>query len=164
MIIISIFSDIILINFAELCGFLMRFGLPLPENEIIHYKSIWFLITLIRIWALYSNRAYDKRIRSFLSLSSSIIQASILSTVLIVAVTFFNRTLAYSRLVILFSLVYTIVFLLLKHYLFWKFILVVKNKKRVLIIGATEAGKDLVKNSRMFHNNLWELKGFLDKK
>ena len=164
MIIISILLDIILVNLAEIAGFITRFGVHLPGNEILHYKSVWFLITLIRIWALYSNRAYDTRTRSFLSLSSSIIQASIFSSVLITAVTFFSRTLAYSRMVILFSFMYTIIFLLLKHYLFWKYILVAKNKKRVLIIGATESGKNLIKDSQMFRNDFWNLIGFLDNK
>lgn len=161
---ISIILDILLINLAEIGGFLTRFAWPMPGNEIFHYKSIWFLMTLIRIWALYSNKIYDKRIRSFLSLSSSIIQALFISTVFIIAVTFFNRTLSYSRLVILFSLVYSILLLLVKHYIFWKYILVTKNRKRVLIIGANDTGKNLVKNGRMFKHNLWELIGFLDSK
>ena len=164
MVLVSFILDIILVNLAELCGFLTRFGMPLPENEIIHYRSLWFLMTLIRIWALYSNKVYDRRVRSFLSLSSSIIQASVISTVFIVAITFFNRTLAYPRLVILFSLIYTVLFLLIKHYLFWKFILVVKNRKRVLIIGATETGKRLINESQMFKHNFWDLIGFLDDK
>lgn len=163
-VIISILFDIILVNTAEWLAFITRFGLILPPEEMGHYQSIWFLLTLVRIWALYSNKVYENRLRSFFLLSTSIIKASFISTVLIVAVTFFNRTLAYSRLVILISLVFTIILLLCKHYIYWRFFLIHRKKRNVIIIGVTEAAKRLINDSEMFRQGAWQLKGFLDDK
>ncbi|MBU1076270.1 MAG: sugar transferase [Spirochaetes bacterium] len=164
MVFLSVLIDILLVNCAEFLAFLTRFGLPLPENEIAHYHSIWFLITLIRIWALYSNKAYENKIKSFLMLSSSIMKAALFSTVLIGAVTFFSRTLAYSRSVIFFSLFYTALLLLIKHYIFWKLFLIRNNIKNVVIMGATESAKRLIDDSEMFTNKYWKIVGFIDNK
>ena len=155
--------DIALIILSEYLAFITRFGYPIPQDELIHFYDLWFIVTLIRIWSLYSHNLFVKKVKSFTSISMNILNANILSTILIVAATFFNRNFSYPRLVILFSFIYSTIFLIFSHYLYWRNF-INNNKRKVLIIGATETGKNIIKNSVIFNQYRWDIVGFIDDK
>ncbi len=160
--IVSIIIDILLINLAELLAFVTRFGLPVPSEELSHYLNLWFIITVIRIWALYSYNLYANRMRGFISISSNVIKSMVLSSILIIAATFLNRTFSYPRLVIFIAFVYGIILLLLKYYILWKFFIIKKGRKRVMIIGVNKDGIRIAKESALFKEYNWKIFGFID--
>ncbi len=164
MIILSIIIDIMLIITAEYAGFLTRFGYPMPADEIIHFQNLWFIIVVIRIWALYSYNVYSLKIKSFITLTTNILKANLLSSIIIVAFTFFNRNFSYPRGVFLLSFIYTSAVLLIKYYIYWRHYIIRTGRKNILIIGATEAGKNIIKNSAGFKNYNWNFIGFIDEK
>lgn len=157
-----ILIDVFLIGIAELLAYIIRLGYPLTSDYLNFYYSNLFFIILIRMWSLYSINVYSVKLRSFLSISSQIIKACIFSTVIITAITFFNRSLGYPRSVILISFINISVFLLIKYYFYWKFLIIKKGRKRVIIIGATESGKNIIKSD--FTLKYCELIGFIDEK
>ncbi|MBN1899038.1 MAG: sugar transferase [Spirochaetes bacterium] len=160
--IIYLFIDIVLVSGAEMLAFMTRLGYPLQEIYLRDYQANLVFIIIIRVWALYSARVYSDKIKSYMVISNAVLKATILSTVIIAAVTFFNRTLSYPRSVIVISFAYTLVLLWIKYFFYWKYYIIKKEKRRVLIIGATEAGKNVVKGS--FSAKHWEIVGFLDDK
>ncbi len=154
--------DLIFLNAAEYLAFITRFGYPIPETELKHFLSLWFIITVIRIWSLFSYNVFNTKFKGFLTVSNNIIKANIFSTILIVAITFFNRTFSYPRMVIFLSFFYSTIFFLILHYLYLKLFLIKKNKRNVLIIGATDAGKNIVKDKLFLKQYNLNIVGFID--
>ncbi len=157
-----ILIDVLLISSGEFLAYIIRLGYPLNTVSMGQYVSNWFLIILIRIWALYTINAYSEKLRSYGQVVNQIIKAMIFSTISITAITFFNHSIAYPRSVILISFVITLMILCLAYFLFWKLRIVRKDGKNVVIIGATDAGKNVTKGG--FCLKHWKIKGFIDDK
>ncbi|MDD5067619.1 MAG: sugar transferase [bacterium] len=158
----SIFLDLVLVSMSEFLAFFLRFGYPLPGKELHHLTSSWFIILLVRLWSLYSVNAYSDKLKSFFQISNAIGKATLLSSVIITAITFFTRSLAYPRSVIILSLVCTLLFLSIKYYFFWKYYIIRKSKKNIVIIGASQAGRGVIKG--VFALKHWNIIGFVDER
>lgn len=155
-----ILSDLVLVSAGELLAFFMRLGCPLPQQYWTEYRTNWILIALIRIWALFSVKAYADRFKSFFLISNAIFKSVVLSSVIITGLTYFNRNLGYPRSVILFAFASTLILLLVKYYFYWKYYIIRKHKKRVVIIGSNQTGRNIIRNT--FSVRHWEVVGFID--
>lgn len=157
--IISIIVDIILVVLAEFLAFYLRLG-PNFFIKIIRvfYFNLPFII-IIRIWALFSFNLYEDKFKSYLSISDSILKATALSSIIITAITYFNRNIGYPRSVIIFSFVFTAILMFIKYYFYWKLEIIKKGKKRVLIIGEIDK---LLQES--FILKKWEVVGVIEGK
>lgn len=157
--VILILADCLIINLAILITFLIRFG-GFPAHNFIAYKNMFVFIILIRIACFYYFGLYSRQLSLNLELFYDSIISVISGTVLILAVTFINRSFAFPRTVTMISLVINIAMI----YAFRYFVLLMENKKlekkNVLIIGfnsdSVKIASELEKQKEGF-----ELRGFV---
>jgi len=90
--IILILSDAVLINIGFLISFLVRYGLPFPENNFVPYKNTFVFLTLIYISALAFVRVYKNRFKSSWDLFKRMFCGLFLGTLLSVALVYVFRT------------------------------------------------------------------------
>ncbi len=91
--------DVVTVNGAYLIALLFVFGGAIPAAEFAHYRAIAILVTILYLGSLYGFGVYDRDYRyagmdDFLAAA----RATALAGVLVVAATFYQRTLGYSRL------------------------------------------------------------------
>ncbi len=86
-----VFLDSILINVGFLFAFLIRYGLPFPENNFLPYKSSFVFLTLLYISTMAFFRVYKSRFKSSWELFKRIFLGLFFGTLLSVAFVYVFR-------------------------------------------------------------------------
>lgn len=89
--IILILANALLINLGFLLAFLIRYGLPFPENNFLPYKKSFLFLTLIYISALSFFKVYKSRFKSSWELFKRVFSGLFLGTLLSVAFVYVFR-------------------------------------------------------------------------
>ena len=89
--IILFLTDIFLVNAGLLLSFLIRYGLPFPENNFLPYKNSFVFLTLIYILALAVFGVYKSRFKSSWELLQRVSLGVFLGTLLSVAFVYVFR-------------------------------------------------------------------------
>jgi len=128
-------ANAVLINLGFFFAFLIRYGLPFPENNFLPYKSSFVFLTLIYISALSFFRVYKSRFKSSWELFERVFLGLLLSTLLSVAFVYVFRTEWGAFPTSVFAISFLVNFLLI--FKVNQFILKAKKriKKRVIILG-----------------------------
>jgi len=140
---ISIVGDIVLVNAATILAFLTRFSGRIPAVNFGAYLEIVLWITIIRIVVFYFSGLYERDDgASPFDVFYSIVIAVTLGSIIIVALSFYLRTLPFPRSVFLISWVFNILLISCWHsYLIYK-----EQKtsppKRVLIVDGPAGKKE----------------------
>ncbi|MCM8796179.1 MAG: sugar transferase, partial [Candidatus Omnitrophica bacterium] len=167
---LTIFGDLIFIVLSDLSAFTLRF-----QTEIIHpplsnfyaYLKISIPIVVIRLITFYAfGLYYNLRFKSNFEITTAVLKASFLSTLIIVFVAFYFRALAYPRLVIILSLILTASLCILWRIILRAIISVILGKditsSRIIIIGidkyAQRLGLHMIKRGSI----QYELLGFIN--
>jgi len=88
---ILILANAVLINLGFLVTFLIRYGLPFPENNFLPYKKSFVFLTLIYISALSLFRVYKSRFKSSWDLFKRVFSGLFFGTLLSVAFVYVFR-------------------------------------------------------------------------
>jgi exopolysaccharide biosynthesis polyprenyl glycosylphosphotransferase len=148
--------DVIIVSVSFLLSYWVRFNISIIPAikgvpSISEYVRVLPVVILVFIAVFKWCRFYEEhkivyKTDEFLN----IIKAVIIATVLIIAATFVYREYSYSRLVIVFSYMFNVLFLFLSHRLlrFFKIKLLVpvSGKIGILVIGGQKVRKALLKN------------------
>ena len=128
-------ANAVLINLGFFFAFLIRYGLPFPENNFLPYKSSFVFLTLIYISVLSFFRVYKSRFKSSWELFERVFLGLLLSTLLSVAFVYVFRTEWGAFPTSIFAISFLVNFLLI--FKVNQFILKAKKriKKRVIILG-----------------------------
>jgi len=139
-------SDAILVNVSTILAFIVRFNGRIPPVNFRAYVEIALWITLVSILVLYFAGLYEKEnnITSFDIFYRVSIAISV-GFIIIIALSFYLRTLPFPRTVFVISWLFSIVIISAWHsYLFY-----LQQKeispRRFLIIGGSPEGKEIVK-------------------
>lgn len=128
-------ANAVLINLGFFFAFLIRYGLPFPENNFLPYKSSFVFLTLIYISVLSFFRVYKSRFKSSWELFKRVFLGLLLSTLLSVAFVYVFRTEWGAFPTSVFAISFLVNFLLI--FKVNQFILKAKKriKKQVIILG-----------------------------
>jgi len=145
--------DAILVNIAVLLTFLIRYLGYFPPENFKAYKSMFLFITLFRTSAMYFLGLYEnKSENTAIDIVYNTFVAATISSILIVATSFYNRSFAFPRTVIIISWFMNI--LLLSGYRLLLRLILKKKKLNVLIIGegkqATSIANELTTVSPLY--------------
>ena len=86
-----IFIDVIMVNIGFLISFLIRYGLPIPEQSFLPYKSSFVFLTLIYVSGLAFFGVYKSRFRSSWDLFKRVFSGLFLGALLSVAFVYVFR-------------------------------------------------------------------------
>ncbi len=146
---ISVLWDAILVNIATILAFLVRFGGIIPAVNLRAYLEVVPWITLIRVSTFYFMGLYeeDEEADAF-DIFYSVFLAVSTSSIIIIALSFYLRTLPFPRTVFVISWAFNILLISGWHsYLFY-----IKQKKappkRFLVIGGSKEGKKVMEEIR----------------
>lgn len=151
----TIVTDLILINLAFVAAYIVRYRFEWLaetsfEDPYERYIGQQVLLTLLLIVTFYQNRVWLRRRGEFIiDEVSRIGYATATGIALMMAITFFVRPLAFSRLLLVWALVFIILFLSIARVV-RRTILNMryqqgKNVDRVLIVGCGEAGRSVMR-------------------
>lgn len=140
-----IFYDAVLVNIATILAFLVRFSGRIPAVNFRAYLEVALWITIVRVAIFYFIGLYEKdeEMDAF-DIFYSVFLAVSISSVIIVALSFYLRTLPFPRTVFVISWAFNILLISVRHsYLFY-----IKQKKtppkRFLVIGGSEKGEKVI--------------------
>src|SRR4030042_1572198 len=165
--------DIILVAFSWYLAHLLRFNFAIPEDNFILLIRILPIIILVKVLCFYFFDLYHGMWR-YTSLTDllDILKAVSLSSLIVVLVTLFaNRAAGFSRSIFILDWGLTFFFIAgsragIRLYFWFKAgeenIRSVTRDKRLLIIGAGDAGEKI---SREIHDNIhlgYQVVGFID--
>src|SRR3990167_3779790 len=123
-------------------------GIPLFENYLRAMVIVVPIYLFIFRWyKLYYPQRHIRRIQELLNL----VKAVTIAAVILMALTFIYREFSYSRMVLLFAWVFTIVFCSISRYFLIQFEYFIRSKKdrdRVLVIGMNRNARDLIRWAR----------------
>ena len=171
---ITLVVDALLINIAFLIAYWLRYDLQLfrsvdPANDV-PYKVYWPLVLLLTLVLLLANRregAYDvRRGRSFFEEIYGVLNAVTTAIMVLIVLVFFYQRLFYSR--IIFVHAGLIIFVLLSLARIVRSVLLARLRQagqgidRVLIVGAGEAGRTVMRNIIAQPELGYRVIGFLD--
>jgi len=143
---ILILYDVALINIATILAFLVRFSGRIPAVNFRAYMEIASWITLIRILTFYFVGLYEKEDEaSAFDIFYSVFLAVTVGSVIIVALSFYLRSLPFPRSVFVISWTFNILLISAWHsYLFYT-----KGRraspKRFLVIGGSKKGEEVIR-------------------
>ena len=89
--IIIFLTNIILINVGFVMAFLVRYGFPFPENNLLPYKKSFVFLTLIYMSSLSLFRVYKARFKSSWELFKRVLTGTFIGTLLSVAFVYVFR-------------------------------------------------------------------------
>lgn len=152
-------SDLFIIALAWLFSYYLRFysGLVPADKGIPPLKSYMLLvIPILLIWG-FAFRAFGlyrpRRIASHISEVFDITKACLISTLVLVAVTFFFRQYEFSRLVFIFFTVITVAALSLERWLFRELLRYLRKKgynlRYAIIVGTGELSRAIINRLEM---------------
>ena len=142
---VSILYDAVLVNIATILAFLVRFSGRIPAVNFRAYLEVALWITIIRVVIFYFIGMYEKDEEAdAFDIFYSVFLAVSIGSVIIVALSFYLRTLPFPRTVFVISWTFNILLISVWHsYLFH-----IRHKKaspkRFLVIGGSEKGEKVI--------------------
>lgn len=151
----TIVTDILLINLAFAFAYVVRYEFEWLQETAFHdpygrYVGQQILLTGLLIVTFYQNNVWLRRRGEFLLEEISRVgYATATGIALMMAITFFFRPLAFSRLLLVWALVFIVLFVGLARLLRRLFLRMYygrgKSVDRVLIVGSGEAGRSVMR-------------------
>ena len=132
---ILLLTDALLVNIAFLLSFLIRYGLPFPENNFLPYKKSFIFLTLIQVSALSAFQVYKKRFKSSWDLFKRVFCGLFLGTLLSIAFVYTFRIEwgAFPTSVFIISFLVTLFLIFKVNQLILRF--KKRIRRRVVVIG-----------------------------
>jgi exopolysaccharide biosynthesis polyprenyl glycosylphosphotransferase len=170
----TLLVDILLINLALPIAYWLRYDLQLfrsvdPANNVPYsvYLPLAALLTIVMVLAARHEGAYDLSYSRSLSRDLyGVVNATTTAIMLLVVLVFFYRRLFYSRFIFIYAGILIIVFLGLarvaRHALLTRLRQSGRGVDRVLIIGAGEVGRTVMRNIIAQPELGYRVVGFLD--
>jgi exopolysaccharide biosynthesis polyprenyl glycosylphosphotransferase len=171
---VTLIVDALLINVAFIIAYWLRYDLQLfssvdPANNV-PYKVYWPLVGLLLVILLLINRregAYDlRRGSSLFDEFYGVINATTTSIMLLVVLVFFYRRLFYSRVIFIYAGIMIVVLLtvarVVRNLIMTRMRQAGLGVDRVLIVGAGEAGRTVMRNLIAQPELGYRVIGFLD--
>ena len=171
---VTLVVDALLINVAFVVAYWLRYDLQLfgsvdPANNV-PYKVYWPLVGLLLVILLLINRregAYDlRRGSSLFDEFYGVINATTTSIMLLVVLVFFYRRLFYSRIIFIYAGIMIVVLLtvarVVRNMIMARMRQAGMGVDRVLIVGAGEAGRTVMRNLMAQPELGYRVIGFLD--
>ena len=151
----TIFTDLILINLAFAFAYVVRYRLEWLAETSFHdpysrYIGQQVLLTVLLAIIYYQHKVWNRRRGEFLIEEISRVgYATATGMAMMMAITFFIRPLAFSRLLLVWALVFIVLFIGLAR-LIRRLILRIYYKRgvnvdRALIVGSGEAGRSVMR-------------------
>lgn len=171
---VTLVVDVLLINVAFRVAYWLRYDLQLfrsvdPANNVPYsvYLPLVGLLTLILLLANRREGAYDlPRGRSFFDEIYGVVNATTTAIMLLIVLVFFYRRLFYSRIIFVYAGILIVVLLglarLVRQVLLARLRQAGLGVDRVLIIGAGEVGRAVMRNLVAQPELGYRLVGFLD--
>ncbi len=171
---VTLVTDIVLINIAFLIAYWLRYDLQLfrsvdPANNVPYavYLPLVGLLTIVLVLANRREGAYDvRRGRPLFDDIYGVINATTLAIMLLVVLVFFYRRLFYSRIIFIYAGLLIVVLLSLARVIrsmaLNRLRQAGKGVDRVLIIGAGEVGRTVMRNLIAQPDLGYRVIGFLD--
>ena len=152
---ITIISDLLLISLGFFVAYLVRYRFQwlLPTTDVVPYADYvgqQILLTILLIITFYQNKVWKRRRGEFwLDEVSRMGYATGLGIALMMAFTFFFRPLAFSRLLLVWALVFIILFIAIAR-LLRRMILQILYRRgigvdKAVIVGSGEAGRSVIR-------------------
>jgi exopolysaccharide biosynthesis polyprenyl glycosylphosphotransferase len=152
---ITIITDLLLISVGFVCAYIARYELQwlLPTSIIVPYSQYLgqqALLTLLLIITFSQNRVWSRRRGEFwIDEVSRVGYATAAGIALMMAFTFFFRPLAFSRLLLVWALVFIVIFIAIAR-MMRRTILELLYRRgigadRTLIVGAGEVGRSVIR-------------------
>jgi exopolysaccharide biosynthesis polyprenyl glycosylphosphotransferase len=171
---LTVVIDAILINVALRISYWLRYDLQLfrsvdPANNV-PYSAYLPLAALMTVMVLLNNRregAYNLRIsRSLLGDWYAVVNAATTGIALLVVLVFFSRRLFYSRVIFIYAGILVIVLLglarMVRRLVLARMRRAGKGVDRVLIVGAGEVGRTVMRNIIAQPERGYRVVGFVD--
>ncbi|MEK7275285.1 MAG: sugar transferase [Candidatus Desantisbacteria bacterium] len=157
-IILSIIIDALLINVGIISSFLVRFGGILPPVNFCAYQTMWMAITTIMLLALYGSGAYLWK-KDGEDIHITILRAITSGMLVVVVITYANRTVATAFPTSVFVISWFLNILLLSG---WRVLIreLTMPVKRVLIVGDGNEGMAVAEEIQKTPKSGYELIGF----
>jgi exopolysaccharide biosynthesis polyprenyl glycosylphosphotransferase len=171
---VTVVTDILLINAALLIAYWLRYDLQLfrlvdPANNVPYRVYLPLVGLMIVVWLLASRRegAYDvRRGRPLLDELYAVINATTTAIMLLVVLVFFYRRLFYSRIIFVYAGLMIIVLIgvarVIRQFVLTRMRQAGSGVDRVLIIGAGEVGRTVMRNLIAQPELGYRVVGFLD--
>ena len=146
---VLILYDAVLVNIATILAFLVRFSGRIPAVNFGAYLEVALWITIVRVATFYFLGLYEENEeKDGFDIFYSVFLAVSIGSVIMVALSFYLRTLPFPRTVFVISWAFNILLISVWHsYLFY-----IKQRevlpKRFLVIGGSEKGKKVIKEIR----------------
>ena len=171
---LNLFFDVIIIVFAWLLSYFLRFYLtviPAPERIAPIQEYLIFIIPIIIIWGiafqvfgLYRPRRLTSRIAEALDIA----KASTVSILLLIAVSYFLRRYEFSRLILVYFWISSIIMLSFARGIFREFLRFMRKKgynlRYALIVGTGNLAEGIVKKIELHPELGVKIVGFLKDK
>lgn len=171
---VTLVTDVVLVNVAFLIAYWLRYDLQLfrsvdPANNVPYkvYLPLVGLLTLVLVFASRREGAYDvRRGRPLVDDFYGLLSATTLAIMLMVVLVFFYRRLFYSRIIFIYAGLAIIVFLgiarIVRGVVLARLRQAGHGVDRVLIIGAGEAGRTVMRNLIAQPELGYRVVGFVD--
>jgi len=131
-------SDAVLVHLGFYLAFLMRFGLPLPQENVQPYLRLVPISTALLLIVFYFFDLYSGfRRRSLSVLLYSSVLAVLTFTFINIAVIFWDRGFAFPRSVLVIAAALQLVLIVLSRIVVWYVAKRTLGRKKVLIVGET---------------------------
>jgi exopolysaccharide biosynthesis polyprenyl glycosylphosphotransferase len=168
----TILTDLLLINLAFAFAYVVRYLFELPVETLFRdpysaYIGQQFLLTLLLTIIFAQNKVWRRRRGEFLvDELSRVGYATATGIALMMAITFFFRPLAFSRLLLVWALLFIVLFLGLAR-IVRRLILEECYRRdigtdRVLVIGSGEAGRSVIRTMLARPGLGYKMVGYLD--
>ncbi len=127
--------DILILNFSILVSYRLKFGSDIPDFNLDPYKAVYIYISIVFVILniLFGVYVYYNKSIGDIIVITLIIQA--LFTVFLMAITFFLRGLSLPRSVIMYSLVISIILLIVWRIITYKLYVRVSGTKKIIVLG-----------------------------
>lgn len=171
---VTLVIDVLLINVAFLIAYWLRYDLQLfrsvdPANNVPYsvYLPLVALLTVVLILANRREGAYDiRRGHPFFDDIYGILNATTTAIMMLVVLVFFYRRLFYSRIIFIYAglMIFLLLSLarLVRHLVLTRLRQAGQGVDRVLIIGAGEVGRTVIRNLIAQPDLGYRVIGFLD--
>jgi exopolysaccharide biosynthesis polyprenyl glycosylphosphotransferase len=171
---VTLVLDAILINIAFLVAYWLRYDLQLfrsvdPANNVPYtaYLPLVSLLTLVLLFAMRREGAYDvRRSRPFFDEIYGVLNATTTAIMLLVVFVFFYRSLFYSRIIFVYAGIMILILValarLVRRMILGRLRQAGQGVDRLLIIGAGEVGRAVMRNIIAQPDLGYQVIGFLD--
>ncbi len=158
-----VLADIILIHLAEILTFLVRYLGHIPDKNIKAYYSMAIFLTVIKVAGFYVFGLYRRdRHRTYVDIFYLTLLAVSVSSVVIVAWTFYWRVFAYPRTVLAISWLFNILLVGGFRSMLRAFPRGPKHPRRVVVVGGGNEAKAIVKDIEIYTPDEYQVVGMLE--